>query len=117
MGRRRNPWRTRGRGRWNSVLPEHDVDLLARTGARGRREAVLVSALCHARPRLHALADRTRESRELFGIDADPRPADPGTAPSRNQERPDRATETHVRQFLRHREQAGMALARLARAE
>ena len=67
------------------------VDLLDR--GRGRRggEAVLVPALRDARPRLRRLAHRARQGGEVLGARADPRPAGPGPAPPRPEERLGRA--------------------------
>ena len=55
--RRRDAGRPRRRGGGHPVLPVDPVDLLDRGCRRGGAKAVLVPALRHARPRLHAFAD------------------------------------------------------------
>ncbi len=57
--------------------------------------APLVSDLRDARSGLHEIADHPRTRGRLLGLDGHGRPADPGTAPSRDQERDDGTAETH----------------------
>ena len=67
------------------------VDLLDRGRGRGGRQAVLVPALRHEGPRLHPRADRARGRRQMQRAGAHGRSAGSRPAPSRHQERPDRA--------------------------
>ena len=50
----------------HSVLPLHHVGRVDRGRRGGDRQAVLVPALCDARPRVHHQADRARRRRELL---------------------------------------------------
>ena len=79
--RRRDPG---GPRRGGGRHPLHALDhehLLHRGRGREYRQAVLVPALRHARPRLHRPPDRPRQGRPMLGAGADARSADPGAAP------------------------------------
>ena len=113
--RRRNSRLSRRAGRRHSVHAEHDVDLLDR-GCRGQcRQAVLVPALRHEGPRLHQVADRARDRRQMQRAGADRRPAGDRAAPCRHQERHDGAAGMDAVEILRFRDQAGLGLRRVAR--
>ena len=64
--------------------------------AENTTRAVLVPALCDARPRLHRAADRSRQGRQMLGAGADHGSADPRPAPQGRPQRPVRAAEIHA---------------------
>ncbi len=114
---RRDPRRTCRREGRHTVLPQHDVDLFHRAGARRHGRAVLVPGLRDARPRLHPRTHPPCAYRGMFGADAHRRPDRAGAAPPRDQERLVRAAEDHPAQPVRHREQAALGVERAACAE
>ena len=80
--RRRNPCSARRQRHGHSVLPLHHVGRVDRGRRGGDRQAVLVPALCDARPRVHHQADRARGRRELQRAGPHRGPAGARAAPS-----------------------------------
>ncbi len=106
--RRRDLGVPRRAGGGHSVHAVDDVDLLDRGCRGGRRQAVLVSALCHEGPRLHPRADRARGRGQMQRARADRRSPGHRPAPQRHQERHDRAAGASLEERDRHRHQAGL---------
>ena len=106
--RRRNPRVPGGAGGRHSLHTLHHVDQFDRGRGGRSRQAVLVSALRHARPRLHARAHRARGGRQVQRADADGRSAGARPAPLRRAQRPDRAARNQDQEPYRHRHQAGL---------
>ncbi len=113
--RRRDIGLPRGAGGGHSVHAVDDVDLFDRGCRRGRRQAVLVSALRHEGPRLYPRADRACGGGQMQR--ARPHRRSPGHRPAaqRHQERHDRAAGDPLEERDRHRHQAGLGAQRPAR--
>ncbi|KAF1852268.1 hypothetical protein Lal_00013691 [Lupinus albus] len=106
--RRRDPGRPRrGQGR-RALHPVHHEHLLHRGCGGEHRQALLVSALRHARPRLHRQADRPRQGGGLLGAGADAGPPDPGPAPQGHPQRAVHPAEADHRQHPGHGDQAAL---------
>ena len=80
---RRDPGGARGRRRRHPLHALHHEHLLHRGRGGEYRQAVLVSALRHARQGFHRSPDRPRQGRRLLGAGADARPADPRRSATR----------------------------------
>ena len=113
--RRRNSRLPGGTGRRHSLHALDHVDLLDRGCGRGRRQAVLVSALRHEGSRVYPRADRAGRRGQMQRAGAHGRSANSRPAPSRSQERHDRAAEMAHQQRRRHGDQAGVAAEHRAR--
>ena len=114
--RRRNSRLPRRAGRGHSVHAVDHVDLLDRGRRRRGRQAVLVPALRHEGPRLYPRADRARRRGQMQCAGAHGRSSGDRPAPSRHQERHDRAAGDPHQEPDRHRDQAGLGAGRAAAA-
>ena len=97
------------------TLSTMSINSIEDVAARGR-QAVLVPALRHARPRLHPRADPARGRGEMQRADAHRRSAGARPAPRRRAQRPDRAAGDQAQERHRHRDQAGLGARPSSRA-